>query len=342
MKKILALLSVILILGTSTSTLAKNGTGGSSTDSDTQAELQAQQAADDAAAAAVAQKAAEEKAAQEANAAKAKADADAAAQAAQEKNDADAAAKAAQEQEAAKLAADKAAQEKAAADKEAQDKTDAAQAQQAAATAAANKAKAETLEIRRETIEIEHCGKKETAKSRIECRLSADEKTLQAEFADNYKPESCIWWNNDKSDDWNNKWIAECKERYQKEQACWPESIYNGTSYNGKSVMSCLKKVVGLPEKIVPIAQFCEGKDSSCKEDYQDAVHHLIVGRFYDAEYRVEEWMEESKLTLDETTEALLWITQHKKDFYSANTKSERISVIKSFQSNWDALVGQL
>jgi hypothetical protein len=106
--------------------------------------------------------------------------------------------------------------------------------------------------------------------------------------------------------------------------------------------MTCLKKVMELPEKLVPVAEHCQGKDSACAEGYRDAVHHLIVGRFYDAEFRVEEWMEEGNLNTEETTDALLWITQHKKDFYSAESKDERKAVIKSFQTNWNTLTGNL
>jgi hypothetical protein len=342
MKKSLALLSIILILSSSGSALAKNGSGGSSTNTDTQAQVEAQKAAQDAAAAAAAQKAATEKAAQEASAAKAKVKADAAAKAAQAKADADATAKAVQDKAAADAAALKASQDKAAADKAAQNAAAAAKAQQAAATAAAQKAKAEKLEIQKETLELEHCGKKDSARKRIECRLGADELTLKAEFADDYKPESCIWWNNKKSDDWNNKWISECKDRYQKEQSCWPGNLFDGKNYDGKAVIDCLKPILNLPKKLSPVAEFCAGKASSCNTDYRDAVHHLIVGRFYDAENRVELWMVEGKLSSDQTTDALLWITQHKKDFYSSESKAERIAVIKSFQTNWDKVTGQL
>jgi chemotaxis protein histidine kinase CheA len=358
MKKFTALLAIlsILINGVSvshavpvdtssnnnilqTQTLVKNGSGGSIPATDTQAQVEAQKAAEDATAAAAAQKAAEEKAVQEAAAAKAKANADAAAKAA---SDAAAKTKAAQDKATADAAAVKASQDKATADKAAQEASEKAKAQQSAAKTAAEKAAKEKLEIKKETLEVVHCGKKQTSRDRIKCRLEADEKTLAAEYADDYKPESCIWRNSKKSDDWNNKWISNCKVRYTKVQACWPDGLRKENKYDGQSVIDCIKPILSLPKKLVPVAEHCAGKSDECVEQYRDAVHHLIIGRFYDAENRVELWQTEGKLDLDQTTNALIWITQHKKDFYTASSKFERQSVIKSFQNNWETTTNQL
>lgn len=340
MKKILSVLVLALMLTHSFGmTYAKKGTGGSTTETSQEAEKKAQDATTKDVEAKAAEEAAAEKAAQEAAAAQAQADAEAKAQA---EADAAAKAKADADAKAAAEAAEKAAEEKAAADKAAQDAAAAAKAQEAAAAEAAKKAAEEKLKIQQETLTVEHCGKKTSAKERILCRLTADEETIQAEFADDYKPESCIWWNDEKSDDWNNTWIAECKERYQKEQYCWQESLYNGNTYNSEAVVSCLKDVMELPKQLVPVAEYCEGKSNDCAKKYQEAVHHLIVGRFYDAENRVELLMEEGKLSTEETADALVWITQHKKDFYSAASKAERLDVIDSFETKWETLVSQL
>lgn len=322
MKKILSLVIILTLFSGSSISFAKSGTGGSSTPQDQQAEIQAQKAREEAAAAEAAQ---QEAARQEA-----------AAQAAQE------AAQQQADEQAAQEAAAKAEADREEAERAAQAADNAAKAQEEAAAQAALKAKQEKLKIQQETLEIEHCGKKTEARDRILCRLQADEKTLQAEFADDYKPESCIWWNNNKSDDWNNAWINKCKDRYRKEQQCWADKLYDGKSYNGAKVISCLKTVLELPQEIIPVTEYCEGKAESCPEEYQKAVHHLIVGRFYDAENRVEEWMAEGRLSLEATADALVWITDHKKDFYSAESKDERKEVIKSFQTQWDLLTDSL
>lgn len=345
MKKTLALLSIILILSSSSShVFAKGGSGGEATDSGVNAAEQAAQAEAEAAAAKAAEDAAAEKAAQDAAAAKAAQDAAVEAQAAKDaadKADADATAKeradkAVQDKAAADAAAIKASEEKVNADKAAQNAASSAKLQADTAAAASSKAEAEKKQIKEESLEIEHCGQKRSPRERISCRLTADKKTLEAEYADNYKPEACRWWDKSRSDEWNEKWEEACSNRYMREQACWTDATSASNKYRAQEVIDCLKPILNLPAKLVPIADHCQDKGEDCEKEYRENVYHLIVGRFYDAEERVEVLYKNDRLDLDQTSNALEWITQHKKDFYSANSKTQRVAVIKSFQSEWD------
>ncbi len=184
--------------------------------------------------------------------------------------------------------------------------------------------------ITTKAVASDHCGLKNSVKERISCRFSADQDTLKYEQENAYFPEGCRTGSND--------WQEDCKERYKKINACWYDGLQKDQEYNASGVIDCLKNHLQLPKKLVPTAQYCEGKGADCAENYKQAVYHLIVGRFYDAEERAELLFSAGKITQEQTITFITFISESKINFYSAKTKAERVAIIKEVQANWDSL----
>jgi len=180
-----------------------------------------------------------------------------------------------------------------------------------------------------------HCGEKSTLEERVKCRLEADAKTIQLEHDTAYFPEGCRRG--------NAEWQNACKARYKLIGPCWYDNKnINGDKYPYGEVASCLKAKLKLPEVLMPVADYCKGKTSSCSEDYKKAVHNLIIARFYDAEQRAEILYAQKKISEQDTIDFVTFISQSKLDFYDAKTKEERVKVIQNVISKWQQLVKKI
>lgn len=176
-----------------------------------------------------------------------------------------------------------------------------------------------------------HCGTEKTIRARVSCRLKASPEKIQVEQDTAYFPEGCRRGTPD--------WQEKCKTRYKTIGPCWYDEELSSNQYEGGEVVGCLKEKLQLPKVLVPTTQFCEGKEATCPEDYKKAVHHLIVARFYDAEERAELLLEEEKVSIEDGTDFITFISEAKLRFYDAKTKSERLNVINDVIANWKNLI---
>lgn len=173
---------------------------------------------------------------------------------------------------------------------------------------------------------VKICNDIENIKERISCRLEKTEDALKKEP---YLPEEC-------RAELNEAERKECIDRYLSLKPCWEKQ-------QGKERISCVKEKLGLPQKLVKAKDFCNQEDeesrATCIEDYKQKIYHLITFRFYDAEERVEEWYEEGKLNLEITTDFVAFIAISKIAFNGAQSKNERLEIIKEVISRWNQTV---
>lgn len=164
--------------------------------------------------------------------------------------------------------------------------------------------------------------------ARVSCRLTKTHDELEEEYKRHYLPEECRVAELDEK--------LSCTQRYKDLKPCWkyPE---------GSDRISCVKKVLGLPEKIIPPKEYCkENTSKTCLADYRQKVYHLITFRFYDAEERTEEWYEEGKISLDDTVAFTVFIANSKINFNKAKTTAERREIINQVQDEWVKIVNKV
>lgn len=170
------------------------------------------------------------------------------------------------------------------------------------------------------------CNDIENIKERISCRLEKTEDELKKEP---YLPEECRAEKDEASQ-------KDCIDRYLSLKPCWEKR-------QGKERISCVKENLGLPQKLVKAKDFCNQEDeearATCIEDYKQKIYHLITFRFYDAEERIEKWYEEGKLDLEVTTDFVAFIATSKIIFNNAQSKNERLEVIKEVISRWNQTI---
>lgn len=182
--------------------------------------------------------------------------------------------------------------------------------------------------------EKRHCGLEKSIKERVSCRLKADSATIQLEQDTAYFPEGCR-----RGDE---MWQSNCKARYKAIGPCWYDEEFKGNEYNTGEVVSCLKRTLNLPEKLVPASEHCATQGPPCSEDYKKLIYHLIVARFYDAEERAELLLEQGRITEADAVEFITFISEAKLAFYDAKTKAERVAVINDVIANWKNLVKKI
>lgn len=173
---------------------------------------------------------------------------------------------------------------------------------------------------------VKICNDIENIKERIGCRLEKTEDELKKEP---YLPEEC---RAEKDEDIR----EDCIYRYLSLKPCWEKQ-------HGKERISCVKEKLGLQQQLVKAKDFCnqqnEEEKAICIDAYKRAIYHLITFRFYDAEERVEKWYEEGKLDLEVTTDFVAFIATSKILFNNAQSKNERLEIIKEVISRWNQTV---
>jgi hypothetical protein len=181
-------------------------------------------------------------------------------------------------------------------------------------------------------VEKKDCYSLKTRKDRIRCRLEASEEQIKKELEKyGYEHEECRVLK-------GTEHYVDCVECYQEisEGGVWELPA-------GPKRIAAVKRVLGLPQQIVPFTEYCKDKGSDCTHEYVHEVYMLIKFRFYDAEERAEIWNERGFLTLDETVEFVDFIADAKIRFdvsaYGNGPTGERRALILEVSEEWRKIV---
>lgn len=196
-------------------------------------------------------------------------------------------------------------------------------------THTAERAEAEAraaLEAQRKLRESQQvlCNDFDALADRIDCRLSRTPEQLEREP---YAPEACQWGTAD--------WRSSCQKRFRSMRRCYALPI-------GDERINCIKNVLRIPRILKPVSNMCDGEHSSCPDVYRQAVHHLIIERFYDAEVRTMQWYRQDRLDAKSTQAFLMILTNAMWDFYEAESTADRKQSIQTVDRAWHALLPSL
>ncbi|MBI4143167.1 hypothetical protein HY480_04810, partial [Candidatus Uhrbacteria bacterium] len=174
------------------------------------------------------------------------------------------------------------------------------------------------------------CGNLQTLEERIRCRITLSREALDRELAIQYLPEEC------RAIPGGGARVT-CVARYQNLRPCWSKPI-------GPERFACVRSVLGLRNLREERAD-CDAKQGTdraqCLGNLRTRGYPYITFRFYDLEERAE-GLKDLGAPLDLVVQFVATAEQAKQDFNAANTKDERIAMIRRVQSAWRTFVAQL
>lgn len=161
---------------------------------------------------------------------------------------------------------------------------------------------------------------------RVICKFQQTDEDFALEAKETFAPEECFYYGTQEEP---NESYDRCMEKHVKIHACWsePEEKRN----------QCVQSNLGLPETLVPIESYCEGKTQDCKDRYQAAIYDLVGYKFLVVAGQVEEWYFSGELPIDVAASRVEQIMQKSKAFYWTSDVEEKKQYLSDLQLIWDA-----
>lgn len=170
------------------------------------------------------------------------------------------------------------------------------------------------------------CGGYMNIHDRVKCRLQLREE--ERNEYENFFPEECKSHTAEEEQ-------QQCLRRYQAVQECWDFP-------NGPSRITCVQRVLKLGDILAEKAN-CNALDAgqriNCNQNLTDKVQALVKFRLYNLEEEAEHLQETGKLTLEQVTDFVVKMEQHKLRFNAAGSTPERKQILIEARQDWLDLV---